>query len=202
METKAKDLKEYLKLTSQDPTVHSEFRAKRLKYIQEMTAEPGRKRLRDASAVKNFKAVETKERVGRALVGRWKQAVPVDLWSSVRSEPLPGDEHQGYENISGKRTRVAYVVKNSAVPLPHHYDVEEYADTAIDKTVRIAEVNESDGSDEELDKTYRLAQDFVSSRTAQAFFLCMCIVCIVRLSKDLARVVSHVVCCPAGCVMC
>lgn len=100
-------MKEYLHWVQQDTTRHHTMVTKIDKYISDMNQDPHRRRLRDAAAIRSAKVLHATEEVGRELIGRWKQAIPLDKWSECRgSEPVPGEEYQGVENICGRPTKV------------------------------------------------------------------------------------------------
>jgi len=138
------------------------------KYIDDANMDPGRKRIRDASSIRQAKALAAKQSSGRQLVGRWLQAVPVDKWSQVRTEPLPGEQHCGQEQIEGQWTKVAYVMKDPSQCLPFHYDVESYDNCAIEMATELAKVAADGDSDQEreCEQTSKVALKSVREKAA------------------------------------
>ncbi len=161
-------LVEYSKWVRQDTARNHTVLARVDKYIADMNADPARRRIRDADSVRQAKVLTVKQSHGRRLVGRWLQAVPVDKWSLVRTEPLPAEEHTGHENIEGQWTKVAYVMKDPNKCLPYHYDVESYDNCGIEMATELAQVD-ADGDSEqerEYERTSDVALKTVREKTA------------------------------------
>ena len=140
---------EYAKWVRQDTGRNHTVLARVQKYIDDANNGPGRQRIRDASSIRQAKIQYATRSSGRQLKGRWLHAVPVDKWSQVRTEPLPGEQHCGQEQIEGQWTKVAYVMKDPSKCLPFHYDVESYDNCAIEMATELAQVAADGDSDQE-----------------------------------------------------
>ena len=86
----------YLSWVSGDTTRNHKFINQVTAYINKMNGDPSRKRIRDASEIRNAQVLKAKEQRGRRVSGNWNQCVPVSLWSEVfGEEPVPPESQQG-----------------------------------------------------------------------------------------------------------
>eukprot|EP00973_Karenia_brevis_P063774 8865410-Karenia_brevis.AAC.1 len=159
---------EYMKWVAVDASRHHKLKARIQKYIDDMNANPDKKRIRDADSIRNHQELTASASSGRRVVDKSQQCIPVDKWHIVRpNEALPGEEYQGFEKVNREWVKVVYVLKEGASPFV--YDIENYDDAHVNHATRLAELQEDDGSDEdaEMQASLTLAMKAVKDKSSK-----------------------------------
>ena len=135
----------YLKWSREGTGRHAPFLRARKQYIADLNTSRGGRRLRDWTKVKAQKSLKLTSAEGRRIVDRSKQIVPLEHYKVIYSNSPPPDKVVSVM-LFGQETPVVFVDAKHPAP-PHHYDVEDYMDSAVVKDQHVASVQSSDASD-------------------------------------------------------